>query len=147
MKLTSRVLLAVAWCLAASGPGAEPAKNDNQLQGSWGLVSLQVNGQVVGVTNLKGAQLVIEETRYSFLLGDSRLVMTHVLNPAATPMTLDMAITEGPLSGKTFHAIYRLTNGTLTICRNVQPDQPRPSEFVSTPGSDLMVIVWRRNAP
>ncbi|MCI0455987.1 MAG: TIGR03067 domain-containing protein [Gemmataceae bacterium] len=147
MKLHLVLVLAAGFCLVANEPQAGPGKGDSPLQGIWGIVSLEINGEPVDVTGLKEARLTVAGERYSFRLGEGRLEMTHKVNPNASPSTLDMTVTEGPLKGKTYYAVYELAEGRLKICRNVEPEKERPSGFTCMPGSGLMVIVWERLTP
>ncbi len=147
MKLQYTLVLAASCLLAADGLRGGAAPNDSPLQGTWTIVSLEVNGETINVSGMKEARLTVAGERYSFRMGETRLEMTYKVDPAKKPSTLDMTITEGPMKGQTYHAIYRLANGELTICRHVEPDKDRPTEFASAPRSGLMVIVWKRQTP
>jgi uncharacterized protein (TIGR03067 family) len=148
MKRLLILLVATGLLLAGEAPGGDKAPSDEaRLQGTWSLISVEIDGQLLDMPQFRQARLVIEGTRYSFRLGDERMEMRHAVHPAMDPKGLDMTITEGPLTGKTFHAIYELADGRLRICRSVEPDRPRPTAFIATPGSELMMIVWRRDRP
>jgi uncharacterized protein (TIGR03067 family) len=145
MKLhmfAAAVALAMVFTPAA-GQVAQPS-DEALLQGTWAIAALEVDKQAVDATQLKDARLVVDGSRYSFRLRDSHLEMTYKLDATKVPKTLDMTITEGPMEGKTYHAIYQLTGDRLTICRHVDLDKDRPTTFATEPDSKLMLIVWKR---
>src|SRR5262249_61256368 len=120
------------------------------LQGTWRLVSLELNKQVYPAKDLKDGdkplvvKLVIKGDGYSCDVGKNRLEITYKLDPAKQPGAIDLTVTEGPEKGKTYHGIYKVQGDTYTICRNVKPGQDRPTEFGTRTGSGLMMTVWKR---
>jgi uncharacterized protein (TIGR03067 family) len=147
MKLHFLTILTAVLLLGAA-PGRDTARGDSEsLEGTWSLVSVEINAQPLSMDKLKDSRLVVKGVSYSFRLGDARLAMTYKLDPGKSPKTLDLTLTEGPDKGKTYHAIYRLEGDTLTICRSVEPDKERPTEFATMPGSGLMLVVWKRDKP
>jgi uncharacterized protein (TIGR03067 family) len=148
MKLWFLMVLAAGFLLPADGPRADSAPNDKaRLQGTWSLVAVEISGQPLAMDKLKDARLVVEGDRYSFKLGDVRLEMSHQTNPGKKPKALDLTVTEGPMKGKTFRAIYELEGDRLKVCRHTEPDKERPTEFASKPGSGIMMVVWKRAQP
>jgi uncharacterized protein (TIGR03067 family) len=143
MLLALAALILLASCL--SGNAAQ--QNEDPLQGTWSLVSLEVNGEALPVEKIKDSRLSIQGDVYTFRLGEMRLALTYQADLSKEPKTLDMTVTEGPMKGKTYHAIFTFENGNLKICRNLEPDRERPTRFGSRPDSGLMVIVWKRVAP
>jgi uncharacterized protein (TIGR03067 family) len=151
-----QLLLALgAVLLLAAAPHAQQAKSDrDRLQGTWQLAAVEVNQKPFSLKNLKEGEdvmagtLVVKGERCSFRLGSKgRLELTCKLSPGATPKAIDLTVTEGPQKGKTYRGIYRLEGGTYTVCRNVEPGKARPTEFRTTPGSGLMLVVWKRVTP
>ena len=115
------------------------------LEGAWKLTSVQLNAQPLPMEKLQDARLVVRGPKYSLTLADTRLEMTHELLNDQRPRSMDLTIVEGPEKGKTFHAIIKLEGNTLTVCRNIQPDKERPTEFASKPDSGLLLVVWTRH--
>jgi uncharacterized protein (TIGR03067 family) len=149
------LIVTAASLLAAAGARAEgPAKTDTEaLQGTWCLASVEVNKQTIPLKNLKQGDvvvvgtLVIKADSYIFHLGKSRLEFTFRVDPTKKPKAIDLTVTEGPQKGRTYHGIYKLEGDTYTICRNVEPDKERPTEFATSPKSGLMLVVWQREKP
>jgi uncharacterized protein (TIGR03067 family) len=145
MKLRYLVIVTAGLLLAADAPQQGPAGPDyDRLQGAWGLVSVEVNGQPVTVEKLKEARLKIRGESYGFRLGETALAMTYRLRPAETPKAIDLTIASGRNKGKTFFGIYKLEGDTYTVCRPTEPGKDRPRAFVTKPGSGLMLVVWKR---
>ena len=139
LAMVSNLLMAgAAWAEDKS------AKQDS-LEGTWKLTSVEFNAQPISMEKLQDSRLVVNGTKYSFKLGDTRLEMTHVLLADRNPKAMDMTIVEGPDTGKTFHAIYKLEGSLLTICRHMEPDKERPAAFGTRPESGLLLIIWMRD--
>ena len=145
MKFRYLAIVTAGLLLASDGPQQGPAGPDyNKLQGAWGLVALEVNGQPLTVEKLKEARLEIRGESYDFRLGETALALTYRLRPAETPKAIDLTIASGRNKGKTFFGIYKLEGDTYTICRPTEPGKERPTAFATKPGSGLMLVVWKR---
>jgi uncharacterized protein (TIGR03067 family) len=144
MNVTLLLIMAVGFMLPP-GLGNTESKSDSQrLQGTWAIASLQINGDDISIEGLTESRLTIAGEKYSFKMGETTLELTHKVNPAKKPKELDMTIVEGTMKGQTYHAIYSLEKDRFKICRNVEPDKARPTEFATKPDSGLMLIVWKR---
>jgi uncharacterized protein (TIGR03067 family) len=142
--LAALVLLGLPAALLAD----DAAKADQKkLQGTWAIVSVEINKQPIAMDMLKDARLTVKGTKYSFKLADTKLELTYKLFPDKTPKAIDLTVTEGAQKGKTLHGIYKLDGDFYTVCRNVEPGKDRPAEFVTKPDSGLMLIVWKRVKP
>jgi len=141
MRLTALLLLVGAGLLLAAQPAA---REDPALQGTWSLASVEVNGQPLPIDKLKDALLTIDGNEYVFEFKDIRLEMLAWVDEFQTPMTIDLEVMKGPDKGKIYHGIYHLENGEYTICRPMEPDKARPTEFATYPNSGLMMVVWKR---
>jgi uncharacterized protein (TIGR03067 family) len=145
MKLRYLALVTAGLLVAADAPRQGPGGPDyDQLQGAWGLVSVEVNGQPVAVEKLTGARLDVRGELYGFRLGKTVLEMTYRLHPGQAPKAIDLTLAAGPDKGKTFFGIYKLEGDTYTICRPVEHGKERPTAFATKPGSGLLLVVWKR---
>jgi uncharacterized protein (TIGR03067 family) len=145
MLRASLLLATLALTLAdiAAADDKQPAA-PGPLEGAWKLTSVLLNAQALPMEKLQDARLVVRGTKYSLKLADTRLEMTHALLNDQRPRAMDLTVVEGPDKGKTFHAIIKLADDTLTVCRSIQPDKERPTEFASKPDSGLLLVVWTR---
>ena len=145
-------LMTAGLVVAAGAPQGSPAgHNRQQLQGTWELVTLEASVRHLSSLSMKDladARLVIREEVWRWKLGKSKLKMTARLDPDKNPKTIDLTITAGPARGKTFRAIYLLERDTLKICLHRKPGNERPTEFVTGPDSEFVIMVWKlRNTP
>jgi uncharacterized protein (TIGR03067 family) len=146
MKLRYVTILTAGLLLAADAPQSGAAGQDqDRLQGAWGLVSVEVNGQPLTMEKLKESRLEVRGESYGFRLGKTVLDLTCRLHPAQQPKGIDLTVASGPNKGQTFLGIYKLEGDTYTICRPVAPGKGRPTAFATTPGSGLMLVVWKRH--
>ena len=122
----------------------EKSLGKDSLAGTWKLTSVAINAQSLSMEKLQEARLVVQGSKYSLVLGDIRLEMTHILKADKQPKAMDLTIAEGPEKGNVFRAIYKLEGDKLTVCRNIKPDLERPSEFATKPDTGLMLVVWQR---
>jgi uncharacterized protein (TIGR03067 family) len=136
MLRASLLLATLALTMAdiAAADDKQPAA-PGPLEGAWKLTSVQLNAQALPMEKLQDARLVVRGIKYSLKLADTRLEMTHALLNDQRPRAMDLAVVEGPDKGKNFHAIIKLADDTLTVCRSIQPDKERPTEFASKPDS------------
>ncbi len=140
------VVAATALAIAPSRDNLTASERDG-LQGTWKLFSVEVNGKPVSVEKMKTAELVITSERYTFRFEKVFWDFTYRVGPVQKPRAIDLTVVEGPEKGKTFRGIYTLEGDTYTICRHVNPEQERPTEFMTGPDSGLMIVVWKRATP
>jgi uncharacterized protein (TIGR03067 family) len=137
-------VLAGACLVAVSLADEKQSASKQPLEGDWQLQSVEINTQALPEDKLQSGRLVVRGERYSLTLDQSRVEMTLKLLAGTRPSAMDLTVAEGEDKGKTFHAIYKLEGNTLTVCRSIHPDQPRPSEFGTKPDTGLMLVVWKR---
>jgi uncharacterized protein (TIGR03067 family) len=142
--------IATSLVLAAAPPDKSATSDKEKLQGTWQLVSIELNKQNIPLEDLKSgkvvvaAQLVVKGDSYVFTLGEERLELTFTMDQTKTPKTIDMTIVAGKEKGKVYHGIYKLEGDIYTICRNFEPDNDRPTEFATKVDTGLMIVVWKR---
>lgn len=112
-------------------------KSDLQkLQGNWKQVSWS-SAAPDEVDELLGDAPCMEvvgcEFRVKSSVGSVVLMGKLSIDSSIDPKGIDWTDTTGPDAGKTFPAIYRLSDIEFEFCAADQ-NQPRPREFVSTDG-------------
>jgi uncharacterized protein (TIGR03067 family) len=139
------------FCVAASLPlAAQPANPDAnkddaaKLQGTWSIISVEIDGKALAMDKLKDARLAIHGTQYSFALEKTRLELAFNLDATKSPKAIDLRVMDGPDKGKVYHGIYKLEKGQYTICRTTEPGKDRPTAFATRADSGLMIVVWKR---
>jgi erythromycin esterase len=128
-------------------PSLSKAAQDElkQLQGAWRSVSMTQDGQELPLEGpLANLEIVIKGNERTTKAGEtifSRAVFS--MNPAVTPKTVDVTITEGTQAGKTLLGVYDLDGNTYRICL-AKPGDPRPKKIESKPGSGQTLTVLAR---
>jgi uncharacterized protein (TIGR03067 family) len=151
VRLRFLLILATGLLIAASNPRSDAARKDRErLQGTWELLTLEVNVQQalqITLDDLPAARFLVKGKGCRLQIGETDLEMTYQLDPRKAPRAIDLIVTTGPDKGKTFRAIYALDGATLKICHHERPGMDRPSDFASSSDSGFMVFTWRRAKP
>lgn len=148
--MRSTVAVAVGVLLAGSlAAGGADDKEVKGLKGRWVSEKFVWAGRESG----EGEKMILVvgddsvSWQYVTVMGNaaksSENAYTYKLDPSKKPMEIDLTITDGPLKGQTFPAVYQLDRDTLKLCR-AQPGQKRPTEFASKKGSDTIFLTLKR---
>jgi uncharacterized protein (TIGR03067 family) len=151
MRWFLTLALAGGLLLASFAQAGDAIKADqDRFQGTWQLVSVEINKEPVPLENLKVdkvvvvGKLVIKGNEYTFYLGKNKLELSFKMFPDRTPRAIDLTILSGAQKGKVYHGIYKLEGDTYTICRHTEPGKARPTEFATQPESGLMLNSYKR---
>jgi len=132
-------LVFAATFLAAGGVADDAA----EIQGLWKPVKAEIDGQPLGESFLKSTSLKLASGKYEVFLGDERDRGTYTLDAAAEPRGMTIVGTDGPNKGRTFPAIYELTENTLRICYDLSGAK-RPTDFKAPAGTKLYLVTYLR---
>lgn len=116
------------------------------LQGDWTIVSVEIEGQPLPMDYLNGARLTVQGQRYSFRLEGIEMEFTCSLDTSKAPHAIDLKVSDGLDKGRVFRGIYKVDQDRYTICRGFLPEQDRPTEFATWPGSGFVMVVWERTS-
>jgi uncharacterized protein (TIGR03067 family) len=139
MQRLNVLTVVVAGLLVAAD---EPKK---ELQGTWKLVSLEVDGKKATKGDIKKEQkMVVEGDKFTSTVDDKHSFKgTFKLDPGKKPKTVDVAVTDGDFKGKALLGIYEIDGDTLRACY-AAPGKDRPSEFTSKEGSGNYLYIYKR---
>jgi uncharacterized protein (TIGR03067 family) len=131
--------------LAMAAAAADPPRKELEpFQGTWAVVSFTQNGMPVPDDEVRKLSLVVTEDERVIKAGDEvRSRAKFSIDPAKTPKTIDIAVSDGPLAGRTVRGIYELKDGTLTVCLSLAGDD-RPDDLTAPEGSDRLLQVFKR---
>ena len=113
------------------------------LQGSWAIISLELDGQALPETLLADASIVIQGDRFVSTGMGAEYAGALVLDAAKRPRRLDMKFDAGPEKGNTNLCIYELDGDSLKLCIATR-GTVRPTSFASPAGSGFAFEVLAR---
>lgn len=137
--------LAAAVAAAADDKPKENTKKELEpFQGTWAVVKIERSGEAVPDENLGGLTLVVKGSERVIRDGDETVSKaTFTVDPGKKPPTIDIAVSDGPLAGKTVRGIYELKGDTLTICAALEGDK-RPDDLTAKEGSGRLLQVFKK---
>lgn len=147
MRSMSAVIV-TATLVAAAASAQDAGKNDRRLlQGTWLLVEQVIDGTKSPSELLERDEyrMVIEGDNFTNTKSGKEVLVrgTQALDPSRSPKTINRTFTEGDSKGETYPGIYKLEDGTLTICF-AQSDDKRPTDFESPARSGRILLVFKR---
>ena len=77
-----------------------------QLQGTWRVVELEVEGQRMNSSAFTGAKIVITGDHFTTIAMGAAYDGRIEVDPATTPKSFNMMFTTGPEQGNTSFGIY-----------------------------------------
>jgi uncharacterized protein (TIGR03067 family) len=124
--------------------GADDARDDlKALEGTWDLIYFERDGKEVKLQ--KDTQAINTGDKFVVKRGEEVIAAgTMKLDPSKKPKASETAYTEGMDKGKSFKGIYQIDADTVKFCRAGSPDDERPTEFKTKPGSGRFVAVYKR---
>ena len=112
----------------------------DRLQGTWSIVSLEMDGQKMSGG---GGQIVVRGDRFTTIAMGGAYEGTVVVRETGSPKTFDLHFEEGPEKGNTSLGIYELAGDTWKICLTTRGNQ-RPKEFAAPPGTGIALEILQR---
>ena len=140
---TFDILRDLIWCaeIVANGGCGERMKTDIEtLQGTWNVVSLEMDGQKYPAV---GAQIAVKGGRFTSLNMGAEYSGTMTVDESANPRTFDLLFDTGPEKGNRSLGIYELDGDTWKLCLGLT-GKTRPTKFVSAPGSGHALEILKR---
>ena len=146
MKWRALFVLAVGFLVAADKPKDDAVKKEmKKLEGTWKVVSLEMNGNKFSEEQLNAVKkMVIKGNKYTIHLANNEVTMTFKVDPSKKPKAIDSTYEDQ--NGETVKAkgIYELKGDTLKVCRTTKTDAKRPTKFASKADSGLILVVYKR---
>ena len=123
---------------------AGDARDDlKALQGTWDLIYFERDGKEVKLQ--EDTKVTCTGGRFVVKRGDRILAAGRMkLDPSKRPKASETTYSEGPDKGKTFQGIDQFDGNKVKFCRAGSPDEERPTDFSTRPGSGRFVAVYRR---
>lgn len=144
------LLLGASLTISASGVADEVSTELKLFQGSWTVVKLIEDGNVIapqrfaevlpsgGKVEIVDNSLLFEEVKTGH-----RHARTITIDPTRYPSTIDIKSAEG---SEVSRGIYRFEDGRLIVCLGDSFTETRPTELAAPKGSGAMLMVLERRA-
>jgi len=125
--------------------GEDAAKRETaRMEGTWSFASVEVDGAKQPEQPFAANKIIILKDGGFVIVQGSRITHgTLKPDPSKTPKEYDSTITDGPAKDSTFKCIYELEGDSFKLCGSYRGGQ-RPTEFVTKPGSGLVLQVLKR---
>jgi len=147
------MILVVGLLLAADGPEDVVEKENENLVGTWKVVSIEANGKEFPAEATKDFQFIFTADFLTRRKGgklESRA--GYKLDPSKSPKWLDMT---GATDGKeqSVPALYKLDGDTLTLCfrtdykKKPNEDRKRPEKLDGGEGTEQVLMALKREKP
>ena len=146
--IRAAVLALTAGLSLAAGDGNKKALDMEyaKLEGTWQVVSLEVDGMMIPKETIKNSKLIIKSKEFTMKENIATYKGTFSIDPSKKPKTIDIKFTEGPENGNTSLGIYELDGDDLKLCLSVTTKE-RPTEFSAKPKSGHGFEVLKREKP
>jgi uncharacterized protein (TIGR03067 family) len=133
--------------IASSGDAKGKAikKDHKQIEGTWRVVALEVDGKKSTDEDAKKLTVVNgSDGTWSLRSEDKEISKgTSTIDPTKKRKTIDFTITEGEGKGNQHLGIYELGEKTRKLCF-ASPGKERPTEFSSAPGREHILVTFER---
>ena len=146
LPLGLALLFALTTPLAAGDAGDEAIKKERKrYEGTWQVVSLEVNGNKSAEEDAKKITVVNEADGKWAIEVEGKVVArgTSEIDPTKKPKTVDLTATEGDNKGKTSLGIYEFGEDSRKVCL-APAGKARPAEFSSTAANGHVLAVLKR---
>lgn len=144
--VSGALLSALAAIAAADDSTHELIKKDRQqIQGTWRVVSVEVNGEKTTPNDGETSTVVNGPDGTWTLHENGKLAGkgTSTIDPTKKPKTIDFTVTDGDGKGEQFVGIYELGEKTRKLCF-IPRGLDRPTDFSAPFGSDRVLITFER---
>jgi uncharacterized protein (TIGR03067 family) len=137
---------AIALVLALAAPSAQVRRAPAHLEGVWVATAMEANGKPMPAAIVEGVRFMFKGDRLTMVgLGGPAVEQhaTMVVDEKAAPKRLDFTLENG---GRTAYAIYEVADNVLKILFVRGGDETsRPASFAAAPGSNQLLIVFKRS--
>jgi uncharacterized protein (TIGR03067 family) len=138
----TRILALAAVALVTAAPAA--ADDPKDMAGTWAIEKAELGGKDILATLKDGKLTIAAGGKYTSEVGGQTDKGTFTVDEKAKPRAMDIkSETEGPLKDKTVQAIYELKGDAMTVCYDLDL-KARPAEFKSPAGSNVLLVVYKR---
>jgi uncharacterized protein (TIGR03067 family) len=145
LVLVGLVPLLASMVVADDAKDEAITKDRKQIEGTWRVVSLEVNGNKATEQDAKKLTVVNGSDGTWSLRSEGTEISrgTSTFEPTKKPKSIDFTPTEGAGKDNQHLGIYELGEKTRKLCF-APPGKERPTDFSSPPGSGIILVTLER---
>ena len=128
--------------------GGAPNDDLQRIGGTWAAQVLEAGGKTLTAKDrdMYKFRMTVQGNKYVILYENQQLSSgTLRLDPSTKPHSIDSTLNDGPAESRVHNGIYEFRGNDLLLIF-AEPGQPRPTQFKTRPGSQEMMILYRRLA-
>jgi uncharacterized protein (TIGR03067 family) len=133
-------LLTVVLIAAGTAPADDAKKDEEKMQGTWTVVSMEWSGNKESAEDVKEMKVTVKDNSITISNGRRDETTTFKLDPSKTPKAFDFKDKDQ----KGGMGIYELDGDDLKLCFVTEEGKKRPTEFTSKRDSGHTLIVLKR---
>jgi uncharacterized protein (TIGR03067 family) len=141
------VLISAIAAIASAGDHKDVAikKDRKQIEGTWRVVALEVDGNKSMEADIKKLSVVNgSDGTWSLRSEDQEISKgTSTFDPTMKPKTIDFTVTGGEGNGNRHLGIYELGENARKLCFAALGKE-RPTEFSSTVANQQILVTFER---
>lgn len=120
-------------------------KDRKQIEGTWRIVALEVNGNKAEEQDARKLTVVNGSDGTWSLRSEGKEISkgTTMIDPTQQRKTIDITPNDGGGKDNLYLGIYELGDKTRKLCF-APPGKPRPTDFASASGSDHILVIFER---
>jgi uncharacterized protein (TIGR03067 family) len=152
-RLTALAIVALALAVPSVSASDKASSRDAArkdlaaLQGTWNLIAMETEGDMVPPEQFKGWHAVYEGDALTLWSeSEARRHGITTLDPSRSPKAINTWDQDGPYDDRTVPGIYELNGDSLRLCF-ARPGDQRPTEFTTKRGTGFLLVVYERKKP
>jgi uncharacterized protein (TIGR03067 family) len=137
--------LVLVYGLLMGSDSEDAAKKEYaQFEGVWSFALVEVEGVKQPEAPFETNKMILAKDGNFIVVQGPRITRGKwKVDPTKSPKHYDVTPARGPAQGQTILCIYEMVGDTFKICVPLR-GKDRPTDFVTRPGSGLMIQVFRR---
>jgi uncharacterized protein (TIGR03067 family) len=130
--------------LDAAQTAPKPESAQPKFQGLWQFYGVEQNGSKLTQEKLTDCKWEFDGDKYALKFFTTLQEGKVTLDPSKDSRQIDLAVTVGPDSGKSYRGIYKFFDDELILCFPGNTDAERPKTFSGNVGNGQVVYVLKK---
>jgi uncharacterized protein (TIGR03067 family) len=123
--------------------GKAIAEEQARFEGTWRFESLEMGDLKLPAAKLESSSMVCKDDTFTMTDGQATYRGRYVVDPTASPKTIDVIFTEGPNAGTIARGVYTLEGDTYAIAVGMAGTE-RPAKVEAGPGGHAFEVLKKK---